>query len=1469
MDSEIARKRRASLNASPAKPEFVEYDQSEDKGSAANDSGVDKPLKPKKKYRFTPFGKEMVQDNNQDTILRSIPVSFVKNTRRVQIAQADIDPPQAEGESENYENLGDQVDLGEPFVRSEVQNPENAPSEEVIWQYFPSKVSREITSRQERGVLSSSQESLLEVAHQSSTPIVHDKFKTVLNFSHINIDEGRDEEGRLFESRKASLRQSSTTRSSTIQPAILASTRDIEDIIHDIEGGFERKSKSCCADLPSSPMKSHPPNRNGYEIGLPTSDSIEDDDSLIHILTQRYTDEKEQAKSSNSYSLQDDESSEHSDDDSLLDLLENQKDQETQKDDRLGVEEGLDVVQEIFSQKLSISEEKLEAYKELVDFSVDREDFVRLVIVSVNVPAVHNATGEKHLTCINKHGERTSLTIRPPWTVLEYEEGDVLHIIKGQNVNDFSVLSNEVNPKSKRINDNLLVQNPDILLSATTVGKSVECSRRSLLSSLFSGPMEPSLPALIGNIVHEILQSGLRHRLQNDCVTQHLLKSQCQKVCDEYETEIVMCGSSKDAVVDIVCEEHIPNIVKFINDYVTEQGESLINVSGTRSKEPFSINNIIDIEENIWSPVFGIKGFLDATIEARSAEGKFYVAPLEIKSGRTKSLAHEVQGSLYTLLLRDRYEIPVSFFLLYYTRTNEFVKHNTILMSLKHLLILRNQLSRHLKHGIDEIRDPLWKARMLPSILRSSACDNCFTKEACMVINKLSESGTAHDSGLKPGEYESITSHLNTGLDKDFYEHYENLITKEESSLNGINNEMFLLKSTTRESLSGKCLSELCISDYRSGDENIYFYTFVRKNSDLVKPPMTYSQLSLYDMVIISDEQGHFALCTGRVSAIMKESITIKTTRRLDLHDVHGSDFESKDKQRYESVLRPRSSLRQASGSNNISYRIDRNEIQQGLALARYNVLNLFLPPVSKGPAAGAEQNDDLLPLKPSLGGDSKRRELIVENRKPVFKPFDAKSLISSLKGKFNQDQIQAIKLALEAQDYALILGMPGTGKTTVIAEIIRQLVSMGKTVLLTSYTHSAVDNILLKLLNDNISTIRLGHKHKIHSDAQRFMLDFTESQSYEDLIKSVQGASVVATTCLGIHDSLLNFREADFDYVILDEASQLSLPIALGPLRFGEKFIMVGDHYQLPPLVRNEAARIGGLEVSLFKNLCERHRECIAELTYQYRMCEDIMALSNHIIYDQKLKCGTEQVKNGRLEIPNIDKLVDYKYIVNSKNWLYDVLDSEKKVIFLDYDDCEEITEICDKDNIRNPGEAKLVGICVRAMVNCGVDRRSIGIMTTYRAQLRVLKKIFSQKDDENLEVLTADQFQGRDKDCVIISMVRRNPQLNSGSLLKDLRRVNVAMTRAKTKLIIIGSRSTIGSTEVLKDFFSMLKARNWIYELPKDCLRTYRLDYKDSSQGDAVRKHMSVPLRVKNITSDSKLVEDKPMVRDILNGM
>lgn len=1422
--------------------------------------------KRKRKYQFAPVDTLGNRGSDEPDVLRAISVSQIRNSTIVK--------PLGQEKKTSESKLHGSVAISKvKHDARESRVPSNGaddmPSEKVIWQYSPVREEHSDKVGSSHG----NSEDWLEsdrFEEPSSTPMVPRRLKSVLSFANISEREQTDSACPMSVSARNSTRSRGATES------LKESLRDIDDILDDMEGDVTlKRNVSKISQIPSSPSRMKEQEKDKTTDKSSDGDgayaSSDGDDSLINILTQKPSERQTSATPAIDSDLLDD---------SLVDYFDetnNRKAGEICKDD-------LDNVEARLSQSLRIpeadsrpeSETKMDEYVKLASFPSRRKGIERFVVTKTTEVTLPKIGRQKILSCIDEHGKNTSVIVRHPWIYLEFAEGDVIHIIEGQNFENKKLLSDDKDPKTQLVNDNLLILNPDLLLSATEVGGSIECLRRAVLQSVLEdSKCEPSIFMIVGNIVHELLQSTLIYMVNHKTLTMDFLEKNLDSLLEEFSFAILLCNASIETIRKEISELHFKNIHNLVTRYVKKGNYGCyVSVSGTSRTDPLSIANVIDREESVWSPIYGLKGFLDVTLDVLCKKTRSIV-PLEIKTGKHKGISHEAQGLIYTLLLNDKYEVPFEFFLLLYTRHNEMIKHPYMVHSIKHVLMFRNQMATKLKYRLKEFKKGGPIGEIWPPLLQSSFCDTCRLKAPCMVINNLVEDGTAESSGLKKEDYEYLTSHLaaNHSENGRFFKKYNELITQEESSTQFINKSLFLLSSEVHESQGGHCLANLKVvsSTNNPVDKSSFLHVFTRTKEG--SRSMLYAQLQKNDRVTVSDESGHFCITQGVIVDIKADSVTISARRKILNNRIPVQ--KSSGLTNIVSVVDDRTSIESLLRIQNmVSYRIDKNEVQQGLALARFSLLNLFLPPAQSGQVVINEETNEVRSVKKSDGGDARMRAFLVDKVGPRFLTDYDTPLIAKARSSltdFNKDQIKAIENVLRAQDYALILGMPGTGKTTVIAEIIKILVGAGKSILLTSYTHSAVDNILLKLRDTNIKIARLGKKHKILPEVQKYQPNFEAFGTYEEYIEEINSLSVVATTCLGINDVLFSLREKDFDYVILDEASQISMPIALAPLRLGEKFIMVGDHHQLPPLVKNEAARVGGLEKSLFKMLCDDHPHSASELTIQYRMCEDIMTLSNFLIYQKKLKCGSDKVRDQSLSISSIESLIRFRTNINHQPWLEDILDPRRRVVFLNYDNCTDIQETSELDNITNEGEVKIIQQCLKGMTECGINLADIGVLTLYRAQLHLLKRTFQGPKWADLEILTADQFQGRDKDCIIVSMVRSNTRNNAGSLLKELRRVNVAMTRAKSKLIIAGSKKTIGSLPQIRDFINLLKERDWIYELAPNFLQAY--EFGDESEQMAEEenspKSQTRTRGAKNLNSQSKIFKDKPIIRQAISEL
>ncbi|KAF9113155.1 Tripartite DNA replication factor [Mortierella sp. AM989] len=861
------------------------------------------------------------------------------------------------------------------------------------------------------------------------------------------------------------------------------------------------------------------------------------------------------------------------------------------------------------------------------------------------------------------------------------------------------------------------------------------------------------------------------------------------------------------------------------------------------------VNKVLDIEENIWSPMFGLKGKIDASVQvvlktikktagSDAAYSRTLTVPFELKTGKKSNvISHRAQTMLYTLLMTDRYDVDVQLGLLFYLKSGEFILVPAPHDEIRTILMQRNEIAAYEED----------KLSLPPMIKNTQRCGHCFSLSSCTVLHKLMEDGTTESSGLGT-MFEQVTDHLND-THSEFFRKWNRLLSLEQGDVAKFQSQIWSMLSVDRQ-LAGNCFSNLVLMQESvdapptgvgcedSDTSTTGRFARHRYRFKIGTPPTSLSQqtlsqtlrgghsflssnISVGDPIVVSSEGQHYALAIGHVIDMTLSEITVGLDRPLLGPPIRLENYDQETNQSYRGLvditISPVSTVgsdkdyRSYLDKNKITFRIDKDEMTAGISRTRNNLVQLFRADTD--------------------GGDSKRRRLIVDLENPEFEPYQK---FEHQDPHLNDDQRHAVEAVLSAKDYALILGMPGTGKTTTIAQIIQTLVSQGKSVLLTSYTHSAVDNVLLKLPSD-INIVRLGNKDKVHRDIKELVPDFSKPpvNTVEAIHNFYGRCQVVGTTCLGIGDPL--FTEKRFDYCIVDEASQITLPACLGPIRFADVFVLVGDHNQLPPLVKNPEAKKDGFDLSLFKLLSDQHPEAVTSLTQQYRMNRDIMLLSNTLVYENRLQCATDQVASKVLDIPAMDSFRKYCHTPINQDppqqegsfaspkqccghsleqpcWLEQVLDPQRSVVFIDTDDVPA-HEVQIGSSTQNPTEALLVRQLIEALISSGISEQSIGVISVLRAQLKVMSRILRARP--LLDIHTVDRYQGKDKDCVIVSLVRSNAERHVGELLKDWRRINVAFTRAKRKLVVFGSRLTLQGSPVFKQFLQLMEQQKWILKL------------------------------------------------------
>lgn len=298
-----------------------------------------------------------------------------------------------------------------------------------------------------------------------------------------------------------------------------------------------------------------------------------------------------------------------------------------------------------------------------------------------------------------------------------------------------------------------------------------------------------------------------------------------------------------------------------------------------------------------------------------------------------------------------------------------------------------------------------------------------------------------------------------------------------------------------------------------------------------------------------------------------------------------------------------------------------------------------------------------------------------------------------------------------------------------------------------------------------------------------------------------IDGAEVICATNSTVGSEIL--KRDKFDFAVIDEATQSTEPSSLISVLKTKRFIMAGDHKQLPPTILNEEAARGNLSKSLFERLLAIHGDKICVmLDVQYRMNEEIADFPANEFYDGKLK-AEESVKRH-----DISDLVQSMPVPEKRGGILEWVQAKKPFLFIDTADGGAIFE--DKTRVgatskENEGEAQLVRDIAAWLLDMGIKPADIAVISPYDAQVALIRQ--KLRVDE-LEIKTVDGFQGREKEVVIVSFVRSNKSREIG-FLRDLRRLNVSITRAKRKLILIGDSKTLEREACYKRLIALAKRR------------------------------------------------------------
>lgn len=473
--------------------------------------------------------------------------------------------------------------------------------------------------------------------------------------------------------------------------------------------------------------------------------------------------------------------------------------------------------------------------------------------------------------------------------------------------------------------------------------------------------------------------------------------------------------------------------------------------------------------------------------------------------------------------------------------------------------------------------------------------------------------------------------------------------------------------------------------------------------------------------------------------------------------------------------------------------------------------------------------------LKEVMKADGNRvaqlREILLGTSKPAD-PLPTKEKATDITSFLNQSQRSAMNSAITTADIAFIHGPPGTGKTTTLVATIALAVSAEQQVLVTAPSNAAVDLLTDKLSEQGLNVLRIGHPARVTEQALSKTLDariaqhvhyhelralrkkleqlksmafkykrnygYAEKEQRRLLIQEskamkadadmlefhivndlLQKSDVICCTLVGSSHPVLRGRK--YQSVFIDEAGQALEPACWIPLLRAQRVIFAGDHQQLPPTIKsNEAAR-SGLAVTLFEKGIAKHTSKASMLEVQYRMHQAIMRFSSDYFYQ--------------------GKLIAHEGVASSL-----LMPHEPPLEFIDTAGCG-FNESQDPETLSrfNEEEAQLaIRLAEKTVEVFGTEAwidhgLTMGIITPYRAQVDILIKLAEHSSvleplHKLVTINTVDAFQGQERDAIVISFVRSNDKADVG-FLGDIRRTNVAMTRAKKKLIMVGDSATLGA--------------------------------------------------------------------------
>ena len=929
-------------------------------------------------------------------------------------------------------------------------------------------------------------------------------------------------------------------------------------------------------------------------------------------------------------------------------------------------------------------------------------------------------------------------------------------------------------------NFGLLVVFPEKLLSPSALTGGMDCSRRPLLKTRLPGTVQAPA-ALMGTLKHdlfEVLVKNAADQAPDTASVQDVLMCLAADAADlavslsRAPTALLAaeaCGLTQEKLHTSL-EACIPSVLSFIERHVFG--------SGGGASGPWRLRQVLQTEEEVQCAALGLKGVVDMVGVIQTSDGTLACVPLELKTGAVPKVMrpeHRAQVALYSLLLAsskatmqqsstlDSESVLFSPNLcssacgvLLHVRSDsaafqvDMVPHSW--QEVRSLMQLRNQMAGTFHPLFPDLNEFGVPERDTPQ----SVCDMCFERDSCGKLQGLEAARQA--SQLGP---ETVPIRWKNAY--EYVRHFWGLVQLEQEAVQRRSGEGGAARHGARAQhpLLSDDECKLSIQSVLQIDTEVF--SVVLQVSGAVPCAVRAGEMAQ----LFAAERPNGSMLRGKVQASCDGIIHFHTAT-----DPRQSLLLGR------SLVNPGACASLQPSKSGVSWRLQRQAFSTGTRIAHGALVDVH----ERGGALMDALCGKTAPSFTGCGAEGQDGEA----------PW--------LQG-LNPEQLQAVQKCMQADDIAIIQGMPGAGKSTTTTALCLGLLQQGRRVLIASHTNAAVDGLLGKLATQQdfqqYSGIRLGQNSKVDASMHAYCRGGSKAAS------SVATARWVAGTA----HTACSSHTGSFDAVVIDEASQLTEPATLALALLGGVVVLVGDHMQIAPLVHSEQARAKGLGVSMMQRLAQLWPHCLTKLCTQYRMTKGLQQVSNLFVYGGEMRCGLERLAGAATPGAAAIRVAPGE----QTSFEHAMTSTFDEVVFVDVP--EEVGGASGGRAAATArlhecplGAAALVhGVC--QLLAAGYQAHDIAVICALRKHVSFYERVFPA--ELKLRLGTIDTFQGQEAQCVLVDGFE-----SKASLLLDLRRLNVACTRAKQKFVLFCHSSSLwkgplGAVQA--------EAQRWILPLPR----------------------------------------------------